>query len=268
MRPKTEKRFAATALTLLAAFTLTSCDNKPKAKGTGTGSESTPVGLAIVVGPSARQAADAFLKSLSEGKASPEQFTAWFKKQTSKPIAEMDPEDWLEGFKGVNFVVGEETKFGNSIVLRGRAESSSQKDSFSLRLTKEGGTYKVDWLHRSARQGSGITTPADADLAAAQDTARNFLDLLLGGNIRQAQALMTNEWKTSVGEPGFLTQAMRSWKGWDGDVVGYTFAKTDLNGKKDAATFVVEMDTGTKKTPHTVKAKNVNGQWLLEAFEK
>ncbi len=264
MRPKTEKRWAAA--TLLAIFAITGCDSKPMGKGST--SESTTAGLAPSSGPNARQAADAFLKNLTEGKASPDQFTAWFKKQTSRLIAEVDAADWLADFKGTTFVVGEETKFGNSIVLRGRAEPA--KDSFTLRLTKEGDSLKVDWLHRSSRMSSGISAPADSDLAAAQDTARNFLDVLLGGSLRQAQTLMTFEWKKSVaGEDlGFLTQKMRTWKSWDGDFVGYTIKSSELNGTKDAATFTVEMDAGTKKTPYTVKAKNVNGQWLLEAFSK
>jgi len=277
MRLKTEKRLSAAALTLLAAFAVSGCDNKPKAKGKGTGSETTAAGLAVLSSPGARQAADAFLKSLSEGKASPDQFTAWFKKQSSKPIALVEAEDWLAGFKGSNFIGGEETKFGNSIVLRGRAEPA--KDSFALRMTKEGDAYKVDWLHRSSRMSSGIPAPSDMDLAAAQDTARNFLDILLGGDVRQAQALMTVAWKKSVSqlppgvqpkdgfdyEPGFLTGTMRTWKR---DFSGYSLSKPELNGTKDGATWIAEMDSGSQKTSYMLRAKKLDGQWLIDEFAK
>lgn len=281
MRSKLEQRIAAWAMMLALAF-LAGCDSKPKGKGNGTGTGtggSATAGVSPSSGPTARQAADGFLKALTDGQASPEQLTSWFKKQSSKPIAELETADWLAGFKGTTFVVGEEVKFGNTIVLRGRAESSSQKDAFTLRVTKEGDAFKVDWLQRSGYLSSGISSPSDAELAAAQDAVRNFLDLLLRGDLRQAQALMTVDWKKSESplppgakskdgfdyDTGFLARAMIAMKK---DFSSYGIKQSELNGTKDGATFSVEMDNGPMKSPYTVKAKKIDGQWLIESFSK
>ena len=49
--------------------------------------------------------------------------------------------------------------------------------------------------------GINIKSPADPDLAAAQDTVRNFLDIILGGDVQMAHALMTPEWKKKLAAP-------------------------------------------------------------------
>ena len=46
-----------------------------------------------------------------------------------------------------------------------------------------------------------LKSPADPDLAAAQNVVRDFLDLLLGGDHRQAHALMTLDWKKKLAPP-------------------------------------------------------------------
>ena len=86
-------------------------------------------------------------------------------------------------------------------VSRGRAESPNRKEAFALRMVKDGDAFKVDWLHRSERMGLEIKAVADPDLAAAQDAVRNFLDLLIGGDHRQAATLMTPAWRKRTSPP-------------------------------------------------------------------
>ena len=122
--------------------------------------------------------------------------------------------------------------------------------------------------------------PVNPDLLGPQDAVRNFLDLLLGGDVRQAQALMALAWKKSQApappaearkgaeyDAGFLAQAMRAWKG---DAVAYGIPEGEISPAKDTATFTVELEAAGRKTPYTVQAVKdpATGWWLIAAFDK
>jgi hypothetical protein len=277
MRLTTDRRWTGRAVVLLATATLVvaSCDgSRPGPSGAGSTTEGGP---APVQTP--RQASEAFLADLGEGRVTPTQLTASFLKAIARPKgdAEADARDFLARFKGARFFILEETTFGNAVVVRGRAESPDRKDAFTLRLVNDGG-YKLDWLHQSERMGMNIKTAADPELAASQDAVRNFLDVLLGGELRLAHALMTPEWKKKLApptpadvrdgydySPGFLTQTTRAWKG---EYVGYALPKAELNAANDGATFTAELEAGGMITQYFVKATKSGGQWLIEAFDK
>jgi hypothetical protein len=133
----------------------------------------------------------------------------------------------------------------------------------------------------------GIASPADPDLAAAQDTVRNMLDLLLGSrpedlrSLEQLHALMTAEWKKRLSplppdakvkdgreyEPGFLTQALR---GWALGATAYTLSDAKLDPSRETATLVVDFEVDGKKVPHTVKVTKDpgTGWWLVAGFDR
>jgi hypothetical protein len=287
MRLKKDRRIATAALIALLLFSC-GCNKKPNGNSSPV-SSSTSNGAASS-GPTSREAAEAFLQSLKDGKATPEQLTVAFRASIAPPKIDGDKKagysasearDWLTRFQGTNFVVGEEANLGDGIVLRGRAESPNRREAFSLRMVKNGSNFKVDWLHRSERMGTDIKSPADADLLGAQDAVRNFLDVLLGGDLRLAHALMSSAWKKSLApatpgdvrdgfdySPGFLTQTTRSWK--IGEYLGYKLPKAELAADKFAATFTAELDAGATKTPYTVLTvkDKTSGQWLIESFSK
>ena len=277
-----------------AACALAGCDGKPKdggTEGTTTGAGGSGGGPAVVAAgaPSARQAADAFLNDLRDGNMVHERVTTRFQETIAPPFVRPDgkkadpsppeTENWFGQFKGASFTVGEEAKFGNAIALRGLAKFPDKSQAFSLRMVKDGNDYKVDWLHRSERQSSPVTSPADPDLAAAQDVVRNFLDMVLGGDARQTHALMAGAWKKSLApgdsdmkegydySRGFLDRKIRSWKG---EYLGYALAPGELGPAKNAATFRAELDVGGTKVPFTVKARKdpAAGQWLVYDFER
>jgi len=284
MRLTTDRR---AGLVLIAAtfIALAGCKDRPAAgtNGSGTGPPDSSGG------PTARQAADAFLKDLADGRVTPNQLTAQFRVDIAPPTSDEDKtagfsesaaRDWLARFKGANFIVRDADNFGDAIVLRGRAQVPGQAEAFTLRMVKGPSGYLCDWLHRSTIIGSEIKAPADPDLAAAQDTVRNFLDLLLGGDHRQLHALMPLDWKKKLAPPppaearkgaefdrGFLTQTTRSWKG---EYVGYTLSKQELGPNKTTATFTAELEAGGQKTPYTVQAVKdpASGRWLVAGFDK
>jgi hypothetical protein len=286
MRLTTDRR---TGLALLAGAILISagCKDRPAAGTGGTGSGTGH--LDSSGGPTLRQAADSFLTDLADGKAAPSQLTGAFRADIAPPMSDEDKKagysesaarDWLARFKGANFIVRDADPVGDAIVLRGRAQVPGQAEAFTLRMVKGPTGYLCDWLHRSTIIGSDLKSPADPDLAAAQNVVRDFLDLLLGGDHRQAHALMTLDWKKKLAPPppaearkgaefdrGFLTQTTRSWKG---DYVGYTLSKQELGPNKDSATFTAELEAEGRKTSYTVRATKdkATGWWLVAAFDK
>jgi hypothetical protein len=269
------------ALALLGIIVVAGCDNKPGGNSTSatSGEATTTVGVASAQSP--RQAGEAILKELGEGKVTPAQLTDGFKKKLAPPKKDVDAvaTEWLTLFKGGEFRIGEEAKVGDANVFRGLAKFPNQSTAFTLRLKKDPNGYKVDWLDRSERQGSEIKSPADPELAVAQDSVRNFLDVLLGGDLRQAHALMAPAWKKSLSPPaaddtrdgydfgpGFLTGVTRKWKG---DYNGYTLSTGEMSPNKEAATFVATMNSGSEKTQYLVKAtKDLTGEWLVSDYEK
>jgi hypothetical protein len=295
MRLSTDRR--PVGLLAAALVALAGCDGKPKDGGggtetTGTGGGKGDRAAVAAADPTPRQAADAFLKDLGEGNVTPDRVTTSFAKKVGRPFPKKTesgpgyspPEvhAWLGQFKGAAFTVGEETKVGDAIVLRGLAQFPDKSaGAFALRVVKEGKAYKIDWVHRSGRQASEVKAPADPDLAAAQDTVRNFLDLLLGGDLKQARSLMAPAWRTRLSPPspadvrdgydygpGFLDGKLRSWRGEN--FVGYSFRAGDLTPNKDAPTFVVDMQAGGQKVPYVVKAARdpATGEWLVNDFDR
>jgi hypothetical protein len=276
-------------LAIIALAAVLGCNSRQPGTGGSTGTGTTGAAVADA-GPPSRQDAEQFLVALRDRTATPAQLTPTFRTAIAPPVTDEDKklgysqanaQEWLAQFRDTKFPVMEETKFGNAIVLRGRAEFPTKKEAFALRLVRDGNGYKVDWLQHSEHLSMGITSPADSDLAAAQDGVRNMLDLMLGSNIKDAQLLMTLEWKKRLSplppdakpkdgleyDPGFLVPALRN------VVFGATaYSLTDpkLDPSKETASFVVDFEVDGKKVPHTVKANKdrATGWWLVSGFDR
>jgi hypothetical protein len=286
MRLTNVRRSSELALGLAVAISLAGCDKKGGPAGAGNPTTLAPVSAS----QTPREAAELLLVNLSIGVLTPDHLTPQFFDEVPQPasIAARSAEskqaavrNFLAQFRNVKFVLGEaEVQFGNAVVFRGRAESPDRREAFTLRLLRDGGEFKIDWLHRSDRFGTEIKVPTDPDLAAAQDTVRNFLDVLLGGDLRQAHALMSPDWKKRIApptpadirlgddyDPGFLNQTTRFWKR---DFTGYSLPKTDLAANKASATFTAVFQAGAETVPHTVQAVKdpETGRWQVRDFAK
>jgi hypothetical protein len=282
----------AAGVVLAAMFALGGCDSGRK--GTSAPSASSGAGLAGPDGPAAagtpnpKQAAEALLKGIGEGKATADQFTPAFRRLIAPPksaddkkagYAESEFGKWLGKFEGTRFnFFGEPAVFGDRVAFRGRSESGTTKDAFSLRLIKDGAGYKIDWLQRADRMGTEFTVPSDADLAAAQDVVRNFFDALLSPDPSVAHLSMAPAWKRSLAPPqnsaeefdaGFLKRVLISWR--DSKALSYTLPKQQLTPTKDGADFTAVLDAGGgTKTTYAVKLSkdSASGYWLVESFTK
>lgn len=294
MRWMTERRLSRWCL-MLAVGMMAGCKDKsnPSKSATGSGGSQSSVTTVTTVtpeGPSLRARADEFIKALAEGKAKPDDLTPALKKSISRPISEEDKkigysnsdvQNWLAKFEKLIVEDVKESVTGNTIILRGRAKTPGKIDAFCLRLVKDANSTKVDWLHRSDRFLAGDAPKTnDADLSVATEIARNFLETMLGGDLRQAQALMLPTWLTAIEPPsetdkkngftynvGFVNQKMRAWRG---ETVGYAMTKSELTGNKNTATITAELEAGGRKTVYLVKLiqDKSNGQWLVEDFVK
>ncbi|WP_020468238.1 hypothetical protein [Zavarzinella formosa] len=275
---------------LLALALMTGCKEQSTATKPSSKPSTTDTVATLPQGPSARAKADEFLKALSEGKAKPDDLTPAFKKTISKPMtdeekkvgySDADVQNFLSKFEKMTVEDVKESGYGNTIVLRGRAKSPNKVDAFCLKMIREANGLKVDWLHRSDRFLAGDAPKTEEpELAAASDTARNFLETLIGGDLRQAQALMLPSWLASIEAPsetdkkngfaynvGFVTQKMKSWRG---ETIAYSMPKSELTGNKDAATVTAELESGGQKKTYQVKLvkDKTTGQWLVEDFAK
>src|SRR5262245_38679881 len=230
MRLATDWRAGVTVV--LTGLAVVGCDSKrPEAAPTAS-SKTDELERSVAQGRTPRQVAEDFLKDLSAGTVGPDRLTPAFRTRVAPPktdadratgYSEADLRAILARFQNATYVIGEEQGIGPAIVVRGRANAPGARQQFSLRLVqvRDSDKFQADWLHLAERMGTGFKPPTDRDLAAAEDGLRNFLDVLMGGDHRVAQALMTAELRKSVSplppgskasdgrdyDPGFLTQA-------------------------------------------------------------
>jgi hypothetical protein len=257
---------------ILTIVALAGCDSGSRVTIGGA----TTTGAAVA-GRTPRQVVDDYLKDLATGKATPERLTPGFKKLITRPMTDDDKKlgysdeqarSFLVRFEKANWVVADVAEFGPYIVAHGRAELPGTKSAFAIRLTRKGDDFHADWIQLTERTGVPGPYPRDPELAGAQDTVRNMLDLLIDRQARTAQALMLPEWRRAISQdPGFLDQYLWS---WTGGAVSYSITDAKLAESKAGASFVIDLEIDGKKAPHTVKVKkDVNtGHWLVEAFDK
>ncbi len=144
------------------------------------------------VEPDAEKMAEAFLKSLGEGTATADALSTGFLKSVSKPL-EL-PDDIKHGFSRDNATrwlkrVGENYNFsaslfrqqaGDAVFWRGLVTGPALPGGggYSLRLVKEGGAWKVDWLGLSATDIKGSVATGAPDAAFQEFAVTSFVEVL------------------------------------------------------------------------------------------
>jgi hypothetical protein len=138
------------------------------------------------VAPDAEKAATAFLTDLAQGKAKAESLSAAFVKAVGKPVL-LDSDkakgyspdmaaDWLRKV-GEGVTVGlplAQHQAGDVVFIRGTVGGTrfgKGTGGYSLRLLKEGGAWKVDWLSLTSADVAATPAPPATPEAAAQDFA-------------------------------------------------------------------------------------------------
>ena len=166
-------------------------DPKPLDKGE---TKTTPVvgtepkNLLGPVEPGAEKAAEAFLKELGQGTATAGALSTNLLKAVGKPL-EL-PADTAQGYSADNATrwlkrAGEGRTFslsldrkqaGDAIYWHGALQG--QPGVYALRLVKEGGGWKVDWLSLSSAGAKGGPPAGTADEAFQEFAVRAFAEVL------------------------------------------------------------------------------------------
>ena len=157
--------------------------------GTGTPDAPAPKSTLGPIEPEADQFATAFRRDVVMGTAKADALSAAFLKAVGKPLVFQSDKDkgvstgsaesWLRKVgEGVNF--GLETKrpdqAGAVVYLRGALQKPG---GYCLRLVKEGGAWKVDWLSVSAVEGT-VTAPPTPEGAAQGFAVAAFVETVAG----------------------------------------------------------------------------------------
>ncbi len=157
----------------------------PGAGGSGTPPAGPPKSTLGAVEKEAEDAATAFRRDLVQGTAKAEMLSAAFLKAVGKPI--VLPSDKAKGYstdsatswlrkvgEGVNF--GPEMKreqAGDVAYFRGALQKPG---GYCLRLVKEGGAWKIDWLSISSVENGSTTTAATPEGAAQGFAVGAFIE--------------------------------------------------------------------------------------------
>ncbi len=169
-------------------------DPAPDPKKGDPGAPSVPPKSALgKVESDAEGAAEGFLKELMQGTAKADALSAGFLKSVGKPVEPL-PDDIKNGFSRDNAArwlrrVGENRNFnpalfrqqaGDVVLWRGflTGPTLPSGGGYSLRLVKESGAWKVDWLGLSSADNKGSVAPGSADEAFQEFAVAAFVEVL------------------------------------------------------------------------------------------
>jgi hypothetical protein len=275
-----EKQWAGGWLMLILGWVALAGSSRPSQPAVRVDSPGTN---AAQSGPSESEFAAQFLKALGNGTAAPDVLAPEFRKRIARPITEDDrrrgysdlkTHAWLYRQGNVAYEVKQSNSLPRGACFRGTATSSAGPEVFYLAVGKsaDGGNWHVDWFHRTS-----VTTPEVPGLSPlpqgelAQNTARAFLETLLGGDLESAEATLAQSFKLRLAEslrpsdkeigynPGILEAKLREWKD--------DFTTYSLQSGSDAASFVGALIGRDKKRPFTLRYNYDPQAGLVEVTE-
>ena len=230
-----------------------------------------------------------FLQAVVGRTATADQLSTSFKKAVGLPIVfEGDKakgysagsaEDWLKKF-GSSTRFGlplSATQVGDAALFRGPLVE--KQGTYSLRMVKEGGAWKADWLSASSVSGPTVLPGAGSGEAVQQE----FAAAALAEVICDKDALPPDVRATVIAAG--LSPALRaSWappfdgdksKGYDFNVARMTLKANELGEKAESvsctpqgdAAFRVEITrAGGAKSAYLLKLEKPAGAWIVTGF--
>ena len=187
---------------------------------------------------------------------------------------------WLRTAQGKSFSPSLDRKqAGDAIYWRGAMQPAG---SYSLRLLRDGGAWKIDWLALSTVDGGGPVTAGGADDALAEFAVRAFVEALADAGAMERNA------RAAILARGMVPPLRAAWappfdadkaQGYDYNPGKLALAATGYAGGTSAiavakagdATYTVELTKPTGKKVLTVKLVKgaTPGEWLVsEVAEK
>lgn len=281
-------RFAATALLLTFAL---GCGSEPsdpkKADPKGLiGKPGVPDAPATPTPPADPKAAAQkfvadFLAAVKAKTATADQLTADFKKVVALPLS---AEDAAKGYSDIGAVTYLEKWAGAAdepkVELAGDVAFAAGRPGptgrLLMRLAKDGGAWKVDWLSNGPATATEVAFTGGEDTAGVLFAAVAFTDAALRKDHALVAGLMTAKGREAVAFPFAAADKARGYN------IGLLLAALDKHfGKADRAavagttrtgpeaTAKFDLTAGMTKSELTVKlAKGTKqGVWLVESFE-
>jgi hypothetical protein len=253
-------------LTLVVGLVALAGCSRPSQPAVQVGSPRTN---AAQSGPTESEFAAQFLKALGNGTVTPNALAPDFRKRIARPFTDEDrqrgysdlkTDAWLDRQSKVAYEVKQSNSLPRGACFRGTAASSAGSEVFYLAVGKsaEGGNWQVDWFYRTSVTTPEVPGPSPLPQGElAQNTARAFLETLLGGDIELAEATLAQSFKLRLAEslrpsdkeighnPGILQAKLREWKD--------DFTTYSLQSGSDAASFVGALIGRDKKKPFTLR---------------
>jgi hypothetical protein len=276
---------------LLLASGCSSSSGTPKVKVGDTNpkrddTESGPAGA-----PAPQEFVGTFIKALGEGKATADMLTPAFRRQIARPrpgneedkqlgYNPIEVESFLRKAGEGRFEIGRAGAPGPGPFFYGNVTSAAGvKQVYLIRLAQIEGAWRIGWFHRTSAVGPAYDegNPGPALLGAAL-TAHQFLENLIGGDLRLAEAVLAKSWKVREYESktpsdvdlgynqALVQQRLRGWKN---NFASFTITKRDFAAGKPV-TFAGDLMDGAKKEKRTFTMKvgqGEGGEWFVEEFE-
>lgn len=279
-------RFATTALLLTFALGCGSDSADPKKadpKGL-IGKPGAPNASGTPADPkaAAQKFVTDFLAAVKAKKATADQLTADFKKVVALPLT---AEDAKVGYSDIGAVTHLEkwaaaTADEPKVEVAGEVAFAAGKPGpggrILLRLAKDGGAWKADWLSNGPATAADVKLDGGEDTAGIQFAVAAFTDAALKKDHALVAGLMTVKGRETVANPFAAADKARGYNvGLLLDALAKHFGKADraavtgTNRSGNEATAKVELTAGTAKTELTLKlAKGSKpGVWLVDNFE-
>ena len=249
----------------------------PKKQAQGLSTPGVPDGPEAV----AQKSVADFFAALKAKTATPDQLTPEFKKVVAPPFggepigfSDATAKDFLAKWATVTDDPPKVEVAGDVAFAAGKPGPGGR---VLMRLRKDGGAWKVDWLSSGPTTAMPVKLDGGADTAGVQFTVAAFTDAVLAKRYTLVAGQMTAQGRESVA-PAFSADKARGYNlGLFKEAIASAFGQTTqialagTSREGDTATVTLELTAGDKKTPlmlTLVREKDAKpGAWLVDRFE-
>lgn len=153
-----------------------------------------------------RQIAEEFLKSLGEGQASVDALAPSLRTRIAPPFhasekavgfSEQKAKAWLSTFPQGKYTIDSEKTLPIGSVFRGTAPVAGKSAKFTL-IVDAG---KIAWLHTAPLPVEMSRLEGSAELAAASEICRAFVETLIGSDLKLCQLTLSPALKADLAPP-------------------------------------------------------------------
>lgn len=222
-----------------------------------------------------------FLTAVKAQKATADQLTADFKKAVAPPLASDDAAKGYSDLRAADYLVKWATVTADEpkVELAGDVAFAAGKPGpggrLLMRLAKDGGAWKVDWLSNGPTSATDVKLDGGEDTAGVQFTVAAFTDAALKKDYILAAGLVAPDARARMAPPFKADEALGFSRSLFQRKVEAEFGPADravvagTNRSGTAATVTVDLAAAMTKTALEVKLSKGTkpGAWLVAGFD-